>query len=210
MKFIYCRGGDKTAPEIAKKSGMLYGVRWNYTHYDDVYMLDAGLKTRWNTYKKKARKMRPHFALTPDFEEYRDIETIKLYLMDLRELQIPLIGITPKFHGALSQIPSDNDIVICISIPSSYSGYLPTDTELCARGKAKYHLLGGDIRAQIREVKRIRRFGSEVISLDGNKLLMKAAHGQIYASGRWVVVNDTTYNNALLSAQNIMQEIKVM
>lgn len=206
MKFIYCRGGDKTAPDIANQAGMLYGVRYDYTAYAPVYMLDAGLSPRWTAYKRKVKKLRPKFALVPDFETYRDLSTIELYVMDLRALNVPFIGIAPKFYGALEQIPNDPDIVICVSIPTEYSGYLPEDEEI--RPNANYHLLGGDIREQIKQIKRIQKFGGHVISLDGNKLARKAALGQIYSGGRWIAVNNTTYKNALISAQNITKELQ--
>ena len=202
MKFIYCRGGDKSAPEIAMQAGMLYGIRYNYTAYDDVYMLDCGLAPKWTTYKAKVILHRPTFALVPDFEAYRDIVQIELYIQDLREIGVELIGVTPKFYGALEQIPSDDDIVICISIPTVYSGYLPRNSEL--RPNAKYHLLGGDIRQQIQEVKRVAEHGGTVISMDGNKLAMKAAHGQIFDGEKWRAVKNDTVTNALISAQNIM------
>lgn len=202
MKFIYCRGGDKSAPIIAHEVGMLYGIRYDYTAYDDdVYMLDCGLKPKWITYKQKVAKHRPTFALVPDFEKYRDIVQIELYIQDLREMRVPLIGIAPKFYGALGQLPDDDDIVICISIPTTYSGYLPKDHEL---RPGKYHLLGGDIRKQIQEVRRIAEHGGEVISMDGSRLAFKAWHGQIFDGEKWRAVKNDTQTNALTSAQNIV------
>lgn len=201
MKFIYCRGGDKSAPIIAHEVGMLYGLRYNYTAYDeDVYMLDGGLAPKWITYKRKVAKYRPTFALVPDFEKYRDIVQIELYIQDLREMRVPLIGVAPKFYGALEQIPDDDDIVICVSIPTTYSGYLPKNNEL---RPGKYHILGGDIRIQIQEARRIIEHGGTVIHMDGNKLARKAAWGQIFDGERWRAVKNDTQTNALISAQNI-------
>jgi hypothetical protein len=205
MKFIYCRGGDKTAPEVARQAGMLYGIRYNYTAYDDVYMLDAGLNPRWTTYKRKVAKHRPTFALVPDFEEYRDAIQISLYIQDLRNMGVPLIGVTPKFEGALSQIEIRDDIVICESIPTTYSGYLLKDYEIIP---GRYHLLGGDIRDHLAEVKRIRTHGGEVVSIDANKLAHKAAHGQIWTGEKWKPVNNATFTNAKISARNIMKSLK--
>ena len=205
MNFIYCRGGDKNAPSIAEQAGMLYGIRYDYKAYAPVYMLDCGLSPRWAQYKKVVARLRPTIALVPDFETYRDIVQINLYIQDLRDMQIPLIGIAPKFYGALSQIDIADDIVICESIPTQYSGYLLADDEIVS---AKYHLLGGDIRAQIAEKNRIEQLGGRVVSMDGNKLAMKAAHGQVYVSGRWIPVKQDTKQNALQSAINIMNEIR--
>jgi hypothetical protein len=49
-----------------------------------------------------------------------------------------------------------------------------------------------------------------VISADGNMLAMKAAHGQIFENGRWVKAKNTTTENAIISAQNIMRAIQSM
>lgn len=202
MDFIYCRGGDKSAPKLAQQAGMLYGLRYDYTAYsDDVYMLDAGLNPRWAHYKNRVKQLRPTFALVPDFEVYRDALQIELYIQDLRVLYVPLIGVAPKFYGALEKIPIADDIVICVSMPSTYSGYLPTNEEL---RPANYHLLGGDVWAQVNEAHRIQNHGGVVISADGNKLAMKAAHGQYFDGQKWVATDDTTENNALKSAINIM------
>jgi hypothetical protein len=201
MNFIYCRGGDKSAPKIAEQAGMKYGVRYDYTAYAPVYMLDVGLNPKWTTYIRKVKKLKPTFALAPDFEQHRDKLTMELYISDLRRLEVPLIGCAPKFYGALAQLPGD--IVICISIPTKYSGYLPADDELLP-GR-KYHLLGGDIRAQIKEMHRITEAGGDVISMDGNKLAMKAAYGQIWTGKKWQAVEgNTTRRNAEISAKNIM------
>jgi hypothetical protein len=204
MKYIYCRGGDKSAPELARATGMLYGIRYDYPAYDKVYMLDAGLAPKWTQYKRKVAKHRPTFALVPDFEQYRDALQIALYIQDLRDLKVPLIGVAPKFYGALAQIEIAEDIVICESIPTEYSGYLIKDDELRV---ARYHLLGGDIREHVTEIKRIKSFGGEVISIDGNKLALKAAYGQIWTGEKWLAVDNPTHTNALISAHNIMKSL---
>lgn len=219
MKYIYCRGGDKSAPTIAKEAGMFYGVRYDYTAYSDVYMLDAGLDPRWTAYKRKVKKHKPTFALVPDFEKEgrdangkkqigRDPIQLSLYIQDLREMRVPLIGVAPKFEGALAKlleyVPLADDLVICESIPTEYSGYLLKDHELIP---AKYHLLGGDIREHIEEIKRIKAHGGEVVSIDGSKLMMKAANGQIWTGEKWQAVKNSTHANALISAKNIMKSL---
>lgn len=205
--FIYCRGGDKTAPSIAKEAGMLYGIRYDYTAYDEVYMLDGGLKPDWTRYRRAVVRHQPQFALVPDFEVYRDAVQIALYIQDLRDLGVTKIGVTPKFPGALAQIEMASDIIICESIPSAYSGYLLADDEI---SPGRYHLLGGDIRAQVDEIQRIREHGGTVVSMDGNKLAMKAAHGQIWNGKRWKTVHNSTHDNAQISARNIMQTVGLL
>lgn len=205
MEFIYCRGGDKDAPTIAREAGMRYGIRYDYTAYGDVYMLDAGLSPRWTIYKRKVAKYKPFFALVPDFETYRDAVQINLYIQDLRDLGVSLIGVTPKFYGALAQIEIAEDIVICESIPTTYSGYLLADDEIVS---GRYHLLGGDVRHQMSEIKRIALHGGKVVSADGSKLLFKAAYGQVWDGKKWLAVKNSTFKNAQISAFNIMKSLK--
>jgi len=200
LKIIYCRGGDKTAPAIAKYSGMKYGLRYNYTAYSkDVYMVDAGLSPKWTTYIKRLRQLRPKFALTPDYISFDPIQ-LQLRYMDVIQYA-SRVGVCPKFSGAIYDIP--DDAVICESIPSSYAGWLIPDNEIIPN--RDYHLLGGDPVLQKQEINRINSLGGRVVSVDGNKIAMKAAHGQIFIAGRWVGTNDTTFNNAKISAKNVVK-----
>lgn len=200
MEIIYCRGGDKFAPNLAAAAGMRYGVRYDYTAYGDVYMLDGGLNPRWAHYQKRAAKLRPHFALVPDYFRPDEI-SLHLYIQDVARFA-PRVGVCPKFTGAVYHIPSD--CVICESIPSEYAGWIIPDDELLSN--RDYHLLGGDPRAQKSEIQRIHARGGRVVSLDGNKLAMKAAHGQVFsASGKWLKHDASTEQNAMISAHELIE-----
>lgn len=199
MKIVYCRGGDREAPQLAKKSGMEYGIRYDYTAYGDVWMLDAGLATRWARYVQRAKVLRPNFALTPDYTK-PDSLGLELRIMDIAPY-VGRIGVCPKFSGAISQIPLD--CVICESIPSDYAGWLIPDDELLP--DRNYHLLGGDPRLQKAEIKRITNAGGQVVSLDGNKLAMKAAHGQVFCNGRWLKHSAVTNEIAKISAFELVK-----
>lgn len=203
MRFIYCRGGDKLAPQIAKSAGMLYGVRYDYTAYDDVYMLDVGLKPRWPTYMRKVYRYKPTFALVPDYTKHDPI-ALALYIQDLRNAGVKEIGVCPKFMGAIADIPQD--CIVCISIPTRYAGFLPPDKDIRT---GRYHLLGGDPRQQMAEVQRITSLGGTVVSMDGNKLAHKAAHGQVFDArlDAWRKTSQTTAANAQQSANNIVSYI---
>lgn len=199
MEIVYCRGGDREAPTLAKSAGMQYGIRYDYTAYGDVWMLDAGLSPRWGRYVQRVKTLRPHFALTPDYI-VSDAIGLELRVMDI-EQHAARIGVCPKFSGATLQIPSD--CVICESIPSDYAGWLIPDEDLLP-GR-DYHLLGGDPRLQKAEIKRITNAGGRVVSLDGNKLAMKAAYGQVFTSGRWLKHNATTNEIAKISAFELVR-----
>lgn len=202
MEIIYCRGGDKTAPRLAAEAGMRYGVRYDYTAYDRVYMLDVGLAPKWTRYLGRARKLRPFFALTPDYMTPDKI-ALDLYVQDLRDCA-QRIGVCPKFNGAIQHIPTD--CVICESVPSVYAGWLIPDDELLP--ERDYHLLGGDPRMQKHEVRRIQNAGGRVISLDGNKMAQKAAHGQIFNNGNWIKHSGATAELARISAFELMRYFK--
>lgn len=199
MEIIYCRGGDKTAPMLAAAAGMQYGVRYDYTAYGKVYMLDVGLNPRWAQYIRRAQRLRPAFALTPDYLRPDQI-ALELYIQDLAPYTTR-IGICPKFVGAVAQIPKT--CVICESIPSEYAGWLIPDDELLF--DRDYHLLGGDPRLQKQEIQRIHNAGGHVISIDGNKLAQKAAHGQVFSGGKWVKQAGRTEELAQISAYELMR-----
>lgn len=204
IDLIYVRGGDKFAPNLAKAAGWKYGVRYDYKAYAPVFMLDVGLSPRWATYTRKVRSLQPNFALTPDYEQ-SDPVLLNLYIDDLRPY-VERIGVCPKFVGAVSHIP--DDCVICESIPTTYAGFLIPDDELLPQ--RDYHLLGGDPRQQLAEIRRIHNAGGRVVSLDGNKLMMKAAHGQVFDAkrGQWRKANGTTSQLANISAHEISLYLK--
>jgi len=205
MNIIYVRGGDSDAPKLAAEVGWLYGVRYNYTAYGDVYMLDGGLRPRWARYIKRANILKPAFALAPDYFKPDHI-ALELYIQDIRAVGARP-GVCPKFSGALAHIPED--AVICESIPSSIDGYIIPDDELLP-GR-DYHLLGGDPRYQLREIKRIHNAGGNVISLDGNKLMLKATHGQVFNARlkKWQRATGTTPQLARISAGEITEYLMV-
>lgn len=201
VKIIYCRGGDKSAPIIAKEANMLYGVRYDYTAYAKIYMLDGGLNPKWSHYIKRAKKLRPEFALVPDYEFPDQKKTMELQVIDLEMLNIPKIGVCPKFTGAVFQLPQN--VVICESIPSQYAGWLIPDSEILK--SREYHLLGGDPVLQKSEINRISNFGGRVVSVDGNKIAMKGAHGQIFCGGKWIKNSAPTLENIQISAFEVVK-----
>lgn len=198
MEIIYCRGSDKDAPRLAQAAGMKYGLRYNHTAYSkEIYMLDAGLSPKWGRYLKRAKLLRPVFALTPDYVR-PDLTELDLRIVDIRQYA-QIIGVCPKFVGATAQIP--NDCIICESIPSKYAGWLIPDNELLP--ERDYHLLGGDPKLQKTEIGRIRNAGGRIASIDGNKLMLKAVYGQVFANGKWLTHSGRTEILAEISANEI-------
>jgi len=203
MEIIYCHGGCKDAPRLAAAAGWRYGVRYDYTAYGDVYMLDIGLNPRWVTYMHKVHRYKPTFALIPDYIKPDKI-ALGLYWQDLAS-HVERVGICPKFAGAIAHFPQG--AVICESVPSVYAGWLIPDEELLP--ERDYHLLGGDPRLQAIEIQRIHNAGGRVISLDGSKLMLKAAHGQVFSNGKWIKAQGTTPELARISATEIQNYLTI-
>ena len=198
MTYILCYGNNRHAPAIARDSGALYGVRYDTVAYEQPHMIDGGLKTRWTRWKEVVRRHKPTFALVPDFFSHMTIVDVELYVMDARRLSIPLIGVTPKFDGALEQLHDlfgdSSDIVYCISVPSKYAGYLP-DRYI---PNIRYHMLGGRIDDQIQIARDIARAGGIPFSADGNAPMMamtKRNESPVPLMTMWVSKWDNEFGN---------------
>jgi hypothetical protein len=217
MEVVYVRGGDKTAPEVARLSGMAYGTRHDYKPYAPVYMLDvdfhayeqltseADKEAFWQVYLAKVREHRPHMALVPDY--MRPTQRAELYrqIRDMKPL-VSRILVCPKFPGAVAHIPSW--CIVAVSVPTRYAGFLPENSELRDR---QIHLLGGSVRKQADLIRKLTGAGAVVVSVDGSHHALKAGHGQWFDGGRWVqlrrhVVSDTDLTIA--SARNIIRYLR--
>ena len=165
--YVYCRGGDPDAPAVAADAGAEYGTRWDYKPYGSVYMLDIGIAdVKWPIYLQVVERLAPTFAFIPDYTA-SNIRAVRRCYRDLRRLGVERIGITPKYPGALTELWGvfGLDVTYCISIPSSYGGYVPAFEWVAG---ADYHLLGGGIAKQIKIAREIRAYGGVVSSADGN------------------------------------------
>lgn len=206
MKIIYCRGGDKDAPRVAQEAGMLYGSRHDYTPYAGVYMLDIHWNSyRWTDFTRKVRKLRPELVLCPDYEKKSQLPTLELMIDEIRLLGVGRVAVCPKFSGAVADLPQD--IVIAVSVPTSYAGFLPTPEELAGRD---LHLLGGHPDQQAFLINSYHQ--SNVISVDGNILGFKAQFGQFWSvSGGWVTVPKNsvpTLDLKIRSGRNIVEYLQ--
>lgn len=202
MKIIYCRGGDKDAPRVAELSGMLYGARHDYKSYAGVYMLDIHWKNyRWTHFKRKVQKLRPELVLCPDYEKRAQLSTLELMIDDIKSLGVGRVAVCPKFPGAVFDLPQD--VVIAVSVPTTYAGFLPSLLELKNRD---VHLLGGHPDQQSYLISLYD--DANVISVDGNILGFKAQMGQFWEmSGRWETAPKhqySTFELKVMSARNIV------
>lgn len=201
MNLIYCRGGDKSAPKVAKLAGMLYGTHYEYKAYAPVYMLDGGLDAvKWALYLEKVKQHAPTMALTPDFYAHVDKNTLWAQIDALRALGVEKVAVCPKFMGAVKHIPID--CLVAISVPTSYAGFLPLPHELYGR---TLHFLGGSPDQHAHLI--IQYSDSQVESIDLNIIGLKAGLGQLWArSGGWVHAPKKRFSSwalAVLSGRNV-------
>jgi len=181
MDIIYVRGGDKSAPDIARKAGMHYGTRHDYKPYAGVYMLDINWKKyEWRQYMSLIRQYQPVMALAPDYEHSWQYTALRRQIDDLRPL-VKYVQVCPKFHGAVQHIPLD--CVVAVSVPApTYAGFVPDLRLLTGR---KIHLLGGNPFTQRDYIMKLNGVNAEVVSVDGNTIGMKAGKGQCFSEGVW-------------------------
>lgn len=198
MKYILVRGGDKTAPIIAKESGWLYGLRNDYKSYaEDVYMLDIHWTNyEWSSYLDKIKQVKPTVAMVADYEHPSQRRELYRQLRDLKPL-VQQVMVCPKFIGAIAHIPSW--VTIAVSIPTSYAGFLPPMEEL--RGR-KIHLLGGSPQKQADFIRKANGVGAKVISLDANYHVRKAGLGQFWQYGKWIQTRGKGWTNSELAIES--------
>lgn len=200
---IYVRGGDRAAPEIAKRGGMLYGVRHDYKPYAPVFMLDIHWENySWPDYLAKVRAYAPKMAMVADYEYPRQKRLMLAQVADIKRLGVDHVMVCPKFDGAVDDIPSD--CVLGVSVPTTYAGFLPRAWEIQGR---RLHLLGGHPDQQ-NYLMWHRYAGIEVFSVDGNELGYKARHGQFWGlrRGTWETAPKNKYSSdflAVMSAKSL-------
>jgi hypothetical protein len=140
MDLIYCAGGGRVLAEIAIKEGFLYGAR-----SDDIRdaprctgLVDINWKNYdWIEHLTAVQKHQPKYAVAPDIEQPRKIRRT-LELAEKLEGFCYKVIIVPKRKNIIKHIPQK--YLIGISVPTSYSGYMPSTSELLGR---ELHLLGG-------------------------------------------------------------------
>lgn len=198
MKYILVRGGDKTAPIIAERSGWLYGLRNDYKSYgENVYMLDIHWTNyEWSSYLDKIKQVSPTVAMVADYESPSQRRELYRQLRDLKPL-VKQVMVCPKFVGAIAHIPSW--VIIAVSIPTSYAGFLPPMEEL--RGR-QIHLLGGNPQKQADFIRKANGIGAKVVSLDANYHVRKAGLGQFWQYGKWQQTRGKQWTNQELAIES--------
>jgi len=178
---IFCSGGNKSFARIALAEGFRYGLRSDYVPYWKPYMVDINWKSYdWKEYLDKLTRWQPVMAMIPDYEAPEQQGSIVARAMQLVAMGIERVMVCPKFAGAIFDIP--DWCVVAVSVPSRYSGYLPSIKELAGR---RVHLLGGSPRDQGDLIRYYGGHGIDVMSVDVNMHLKAAMHGTFYSGRKW-------------------------
>lgn len=214
---IYIRGGVPRAPDIARRAGMKYGIRHDYTAYGDVYMLDIAWERfkrnperEWQRYQSKLAKVRPVVAMVQDFEQHIQPSVIYAQVSTLLDAGVQRVMVCPKRRDWQRWIPVvlRQWIIIAMSMPApSYDSYpLPPETLM----GWDVHLLGGNVRAQAEWISRINAAGGQVVSADNSHYARKAALGQMWDGGRFIqVIGASTEELEIASSRAIVKTLQL-
>lgn len=123
------------------------------------------------------KQVRPKYAVAPDLFAPEQLTEVLGQAAKLAEYAERVI-IVPKYNGAIASIPLE--YVIGLSVPTKYgnSGTVML-IELWGR---KVHLLGGSPHQQLRLYQALA--GAEVVSIDGNMLMLAAKYGDFWDAGK--------------------------
>ncbi len=103
-------------------------------------------------------------ALACDYDHPSQRESVLDQLRTLNQAGVIRPTVCCKFNGAVRDIPAD--VVIAVSIPSQYAGFLPADlTEYNGR---RLHLLGGSPLQWMDLIPKLHGVGAIVMSIDGS------------------------------------------
>lgn len=181
MDVIYCAGGNIKLARIAMEAGFLYGAR-----SDDIRSLRCNglvdinwLSYDWRRHIEVVAVHRPKYAVAPDILDVRETPRVLRLAEQLGEYCYKVI-IVPKVPNIVGYIPQA--CIVGVSVPTTYSGFLPTLSEL--RGR-KVHLLGGSPRQQRELWLYYSSAGIAVTSVDSNSHGKASDFGSYWDGDRW-------------------------
>lgn len=222
----HVQGGNKDIPEVARLTGMAYGVRDSEAAYDYPFALDIRWRNYdWEDYMDKVWQYRPVQAMVADYERPEQKAQMLEQVAMLREYgEVLRIMVCPKFTGAVRDIPED--CILAISIPSKYAGFI-SEQPSEYRGR-KLHLLGGSpvkwfgqkgksrLQNSTGFIHALQSNGATVISVDGNAHQAASVNGSYWVDGRWErpakgrFVFGDSYNTMVFSGRNIVKQLNAI
>lgn len=201
-RIIMCKGSSIAAIS-GLDCGWIYGTRHTEKPVQQPFFVDIQWEEYdWLDYCHKLSLWRPVMAMAPDLLDRSQVPDLYKKIRDLKSLGVLEIGVCPKFEGAVRFLPSW--ITVCVSIPSSYAGYLPPKEELNGR---RVHLLGGSPRRQLDFIQ--QHENCIVSSLDMNYHTKASGFGALFNGERcrWEIVSKeeklSYADKILINAQSI-------
>ena len=181
MDVIYCAGGNVKLAKIAIAEGFLYGAR-----SDDIRNIrcDGLIDINWKKYDWRLHLQivsahHPKYAVAPDITSARQLpRTLRLAQQLARYCSRVIV--VPKLGNIIHHIP--RCFLIGISVPTSYSGFLPRACELAGR---EVHLLGGTPTQQRQLWLYFRQMNVAVVSVDSNSHSKASDYGSYWDGNRW-------------------------
>ena len=208
LTIVYCRGNDKDAPTVAKRSGMRYGTRHDNKPYStDIYMLDINWeKYIWSDYMSKVKRYAPTIAMVPDYMNSDQLPLLLERIQEVKKCGVEKVVVCPKFSGAVADIP--NDCLVAVSVHTRYAGFLPDASEIIGR---QVHLLGGRPDQQ-QYLIRHRYNKSNIVSVDGNTFAYRATTGQFWSLTKpgWKQTRGHRYTSELLELYSAINIVKYL
>lgn len=201
--YALVKGGVPAAPELARRSGMAYGIRGDYKAYAWPYAVDIDFeafrlgKMTWRDYLGQVREHNPVQAMVVDYGPAQPSRRV-LYqqIRDLRALGVLRILVCPKADYAIGHTPSW--CITALSVPSSYAGWLPDDFK-ALKGR-RIHLLGGEVRLQRELAAAAAVCGGVVISMDGSLHTKAGAFGRVFDGTRWRQTSGRDTNDLIVQS----------
>jgi hypothetical protein len=183
MDIIYCAGGGRILAEIAQEEGFMYGSRSDDVRTDPRCngIIDINWRNyQWQSHLAAVQAHQPRYAVATDIVNRASFAVVMKLATELERCCERVI-IVPKQKGLVSKIP--RKYVIGISIPTSYSGFIPQCEELSGRD---VHLLGGSPKQQQHYWKQYQGLDINVTSLDINCHNKVSSFGKYWDGSKWV------------------------
>lgn len=197
MKLVFCLGGNRAYPPLARAAGWWPGARLPSTLYtDQLYFADqdwrkfAGLtpddsryQAAYQRYIAAVAAARPFMASVIDWTPDRTLDEVLAWAAAVTP-HVERVQIIPKVPGAIEQVPrlfAGRPVVLGFSVPTRH-GATPCDAAEFSGWPV--HLLGGNPRQQIHYACLLASYGADIVSADGNLIHQAAGRGTFWEHGR--------------------------
>lgn len=216
IKLIFCLGGNRVYPALARAAGWHLGARLPITLYPEHYPL-AFCDQNWTAYQKALKQsperakrhreryfetvahVRPVMASVLDWERPEQLDEVLAWAETIAP-HVERVMLIPKVVGGVHLLPQEiggKSVVLGYSIPTTHGGTKCGFREFDGR---RLHLLGGSPRQQLLAARLLaeKAPSAVLLSADGNMPHQAAGRGT-YWNGR-VWKNDGAHKTTTIEA----------